>query len=144
MPALLGANKAYDAYGHPTDAQTQINSGFSTATTGSAAGTVVQTATADPTGTTNITQPYQVSDGYGQFQITTAGTQTTGSLRTVFFQNPYPVLRPVLVVISTTAGVTGATAGGTVTVTMSLTSLNFSIGTALTTATTYNISYVIL
>jgi hypothetical protein len=141
MPSNLGATKAYDAYGHPTDALTQINAGFTTATSGTAPGTVVQTATADPTGTTNITQPNQVSDGYGQFQITTAGTQTTGSLRTVFFQNPYPVNRPVVATITTTAG---ASAGGVLTLTLSPTSLNFSIGTALTTATTYNIAFAIL
>jgi hypothetical protein len=137
----LAVTKAYDAYGHANDAWTQNVAGYTAATTGTAPGTLVNPGTADPTGTTNVTIPNCISDGYGQFAITTAGTQTTGALRTVYFQNPYPVLRPVLVLVSTTAGVA---AGGTITATMSLTNLAISVGTALTTATTYYISYVIL
>ena len=140
MPQLAVA-KAYDAYGHPNDAWTQGIAGFTAATSGTAAGTVVNPGTADPTGTTTLTIPQCAADGYGQFLITTAGTQTTGALRTIYFQQPYPVQRPALVTVSTTAGVA---AGGVITVTMALTNLAISIGTALTTATSYYISYVIL
>jgi len=137
----LAAVKAYDTYGHPNDPFTQINSGFTAATSGTAAATVVNTATADPTGTTNLAAPWGCSDGHGLFQITTAGTQTTGSLRTIYFNQPYAYVPVAFATVSTT---TGAAAGGTITTTITGSSLNVSIGSALTTATTYNVHYVVL
>lgn len=137
----LAANIGYDTYGHRTDWTLAQNAGFTGATSGSAAGTVVNPGTADPTGTTTLTPPNAISDGYGQFQITTAGSQTTGALRTIYFQNPYPVARPAVVSVTTTAG---AAAGGTITVTCTTASLAISVGSGLTTSTTYNIAYAIL
>jgi hypothetical protein len=136
------APRGYDYYGHDNSASTQLNAGYTTATTGTAAGTVVNPGTADPTGTTNIVAPNAISDGYGQFTITTAGSQTTGALRTIYFTSPYPALRPVQATISTTGGTVAA--GGSFTTTMSLTSLAFSMNSALTTSTTYNVTYQIL
>jgi hypothetical protein len=102
--------------------------------------TIANPGTADPTGTT-ATSPGQVSDGVGLFQITTAGTQATGALRTITFNKPYECLRSVVAaVVSTLAGVA---AGGTITTTLTVSSLSISVGTALTTATTYQIYYKI-
>ena len=135
------APRGYDYYGHDNSNTTQINAGYTTATTGSAASTVVNPGVADPTGTTNIVAPNALSDGYGNFQITTAGSQTSGTLRTIYFNTPYGAIRPVQAVVSTTAGIT---AGGALTATMSLTSLVLSIGGTLTTSTTYNVGFQIL
>jgi hypothetical protein len=139
----LAVPKSYDTYGHPNDAWTQNAAGFTASSSGTKAGTVVGGYTSDPTGTTQLAPPYCVSDAYGQFQITTAGTQASNHpLRTVYFQTPYPAVRPALATVTTTAG--GATTG-TFTVTMTLTSLQIKVkGTALTTATKYLVSYVIL
>jgi hypothetical protein len=141
MP-LSGGNRTYDAYGHPNDAFANQNSGFSVSASSAVAGTIYNPGTADPTGSTNLVSPFVVSDAYGQFQITTAGSQTTGALRTIYFSQPYQMVRPVLAVV--TVASSGAAAGGTLTVTMTTTSLALSIGTGLTVSTTYSISYVIL
>jgi hypothetical protein len=131
----------FDATGHTRDLEVCHGSGFTTATSGTAAGTVVNPGTADPTGTTNITIPFGACDSNGLISITTAGTQTTGALRTVFFSNPYPyVPTGASVTVSTTAG---AAAGGAITTTVTATSLAISVGTALTTATTYYIRYTL-
>jgi hypothetical protein len=133
--------RAVDAYGHNQDLQTTSGSGFTAATTGTAASTVVNPGTADPTGTTNLSLPYGANDGNGLIQITTAGTQTTGALRTIYFTTPYAyVPTGVSVTVSTMAG---AAAGGTITTTVTNTSLAISIGTAVTTATSYLIRYTI-
>lgn len=138
MPSI---SRIYDAYAHTNDTQAMYGSGFTAAASGTAAGTVVQSAVADPTGTTNLTNPYGACDSNGLIQITTAGTQTTGNLRQIFFSNPYPfVPTGASVTISTTAG---AAAGGTITTTITNTSLLIAVGTALTTATTYVIRYTI-
>lgn len=140
----LAVPKSYDAYGHPNDAWTQGAAGFTATSGGTKAGTVVAGYTSDPTGTTQIAPPFCVSDAYGQFQITTAGTQASNHpLRTVYFQNPYPAVRPALATVTVAA--TGAATTGTYTVTMTPTSLQIKVkGTALTTATKYLVSYVIL
>lgn len=139
--AIRGRVRSYDATGHPRDLEVCTGSGFTAATSGTTAGTVVNPGTADPTGTTNLTIPFGASDSNGLISITTAGTQTTGALRTIYFSNPYPyVPTGVSVSISTTAG---AAAGGTITLTTTNSSLAISIGTALTTATTYYIRYTI-
>jgi hypothetical protein len=135
------ATKGYDAYGHSNEASTQLNSLFTAASSGTAAGTVVNPGTADPTGTTNVVNPNIVTDGWGQFQITTAGSQTTGALRNIYVTQPYAVARPVVATVTTTAGVA---AGGTITALMTLTEIEISVGSALTTATTYNIAYQVL
>ena len=139
----LAVPRAYDSYGHPNDAWTQNAAGFTATSSGTKAGTIVAGYTSDPTGTTQITPPYCVSDAYGQFQITTAGTQASNHpLRTVYFQNPYPAVRPALATVTTLAG---AATTGTYTVTMTPSSLQIKVkGTALTTATKYLVSYVIL
>jgi hypothetical protein len=138
------ALKGYDAYGHPNDAWIQANSGYTTSTSGTAAGTVVNSGSADPTGTTNIQAPYMVSDGYGQFQITPKGVQKTGKwLRTIYFQKPYPAVRPVQVQI--TWATNDSVAGGTLTVTMTKTYLRIVNGTVLASSgKVFNISYQIL
>lgn len=139
MPPAL--NRMFDAYAHPNDLAACYGSGFTAATSGTAAGTVVNPGTADPTGTTNLLLPYGASDSNGLIQITTAGTQTTGALRTIYFLTPYGwVPTGVSVTVSTMAG---AAAGGTITTTVTNASLAISIGTALTTATSYLIRYTV-
>jgi hypothetical protein len=140
----LAVPKAYDAYGHPNDAWTQGVAGFKVTSSGTAAGTIVNPGAQDPTGTTNIAPPNCVSDAYGQFSVTPKGTQTTtGNLRTIYFQNPYPMIRPVLVAM--TLATSGAASGGTLTITMTTTSLTIKVGTKLASSgAVTNISYVIL
>lgn len=139
--ATRSFSSRYDAYAHNTDYLNIEGAGFTAATSGTAAGTVVNPGTADPTGTTTLTGAYGCSDSQGIILITTAGTQTTGALRTIYFQNPYPwVPTGVSVTVSTEAG---AAAGGTITTTVTNTSLAISVGTALTTATKYVIRYTI-
>jgi hypothetical protein len=143
MP-LLGGTKGFDAAGHPTDPVVLSNAGFTVSTTsgGTTAGTIVNGGTNDPTGTTNITEPWMICDSYGQFQITTGGTQAhTNYLRVINFQKPYPVVRPCLVTVTSTGGVAK---GGTITPTMSNTQLSIATQSSLVTSTTYNIAYVIL
>lgn len=133
--------REYDTVGHPNDLQAAYGSGFTVAASGTARGTVVYPNTADPTGTANITEPFGVCDSNGLVQVTTAGTQTTGTLIVINFTNPYPyVPTGVSATISTTAG---AAAGGTLTLTTTNASLTIAVGTALTTATKYNIRYTI-
>lgn len=143
----LAVPKAYDAYGHPNDAWTQGYAGYTATSSGSSPGTVVNPGTADPSGTSNVAPPNCVSDAYGQFQITVKGTKSTGALRNIYFQKKYPVVRPVLVAISTNTS-TPTSAGGTLTIRMYLDHLAISVGTGLGTGTTsgptFNISYVIL
>lgn len=100
--------------------------------------TVANPGIADPTGTTNLTAfgSSVVSDGYLAFQITTAGTETTGALRVITLNKPLDIVRPAVAAITTVAGVA---AGGTVTVTVTPTTITISVGTALTTATIYNV-----
>jgi hypothetical protein len=140
----VGTTRSYDAYGHPTDAQALVNSGLTTSTSGTAAGTVVNPGSADPTGTTNITAPWMASDSYGQLQITPKGTQKTGKvLRTIYFKNPFPAVRPALVTL--TRATNDAAAGGTITVTMTKASLQIVNGTVLASSgVVYNLSYTIL
>lgn len=139
--AVQAQTRSVDAYGHNADLQNTYGAGFTAATSGTAAGTVVNPGTADPTGTTNLALPYGCDDSNGLIQITTAGTQTTGALRTIYFQTPYSyVPTGVSVTVSTMAG---AAAGGTITTTITNTSLAISIGTGLTTATSYLIRYTI-
>lgn len=131
-----------DAYGHTNDVQACYGSGFTVAASGTAAGTVLYPITADPSGTANITEPFGACDSNGLIKITTSGTQTTGSLITVYFKEAYPyVPTGVSATISTTAG---ATAGGTLTLTTTNTSLNIAVGTALTTGTVYYVRYTIV
>lgn len=133
--------RTYDAYGHPQDIQAAYGSGFGKITTGTTAGNVLYPITADPAGAASITNPFGACDSNGLIQITTSGTQATGSLMTIYFLTPYPyVPTGVSVSISTTAG---AAAGGTITTTTTASSLNISIGTALTTATVYYVRYTI-
>lgn len=142
----LAVPKGYDAYGHPNDQYSQNIAGFTATSSGTAAGTIVNPGTADPTGTTNVAPPFCVSDAYGAFQITCKGTKSTGALRNIYFQKPYSQVRPVLCAITTNTS-TPAAAGGTLTITMTLTRLQISVGTGLPTSTsgpTYNITYVIL
>lgn len=140
MP-VQAQNRTVDAYGHPQDLQHTYGAGFTAATSGTAAGTVVNPGTADPTGTTNLTLPYGCDDSNGLIQITTAGTQTTGALRTIYFSNPYAyVPAGVNVTVSTMAG---AAAGGTITTTVTNSSIAISVGTGLTTATSYLIRYTV-
>lgn len=134
-------NRTIDFYGHPMDYYAFTGQGYPTfisAASGTVAGTVVNPGTADPTGTQTA---FLGTDMYGQFSITTAGTQTTGALRNLYFVNPIPGLRPLAVQIYTAAGVQ---AGGAITWTLTTASLLLSIGTALTTATTYTVCYQIL
>lgn len=140
MP-VQAQTRSVDAYGHPNDVQHTYGAGFTAATSGTAAGTVVNPGTADPTGTTNLVAPYGCNDSQGLIQITTAGTQTTGALRTIYFSNPYAYV-PVgaSVTVSTMAG---AAAGGTITTTVTNSSLAISVGTGLTTATSYLIRYAL-
>lgn len=134
-------NRVYDATGHTTDLQAAYSSGYTVAASGTAAGTVVFPITASPSGTASITNPFGAADSNGLISITTAGTQTTGSLITVNFATPYPyVPAGVSATVSTTAG---AAAGGTLTLTTTNSSLNIAVGTALTTATTYYVRYFI-
>jgi hypothetical protein len=100
--------------------------------------TITNPGTADPTGTTAALIPGQVSDGVGLFQITTAGTQTTGALRVITFAKVYEALRFSAAAVSTLAGVSG---GGVITTTMTASTLTISVGTALTTATVYQVYY---
>lgn len=133
--------RTYDAYGHPQDLQAAYGSGFTVAASGTAAGTVVYPITADPAGAASITNPFGACDSNGLIRLITSGTQTTGSLITIYFLTPYAwVPTGIGVSISTTAGVA---AGGTLTTTITASSLNVSIGTALTTATTYWLRYTI-
>lgn len=136
-----GQTRTIDFYGHHGDYYAFTGSGFTpfvSAPSGTTAGTVVNPGTADPTGTQTA---FLGSDMYGQFTITTAGTQTTGALRTLYFLNPIPALRPVSVAIFTAAG---ALAGGAITYALTTASLAISIGTALTTATAYTVAYHVL
>lgn len=133
--------RTYDFVGHTRDLEAAYGSGFTVATSGTAKGTVVYPITADPAGTANIVEPYGVCDSNGLIQITTSGTQATGSLITINFKTPYPfVPTGVSVSVSTTAG---AAAGGTITLTTTNSSLNISLGTALTPGTVYYIRYTI-
>lgn len=136
-----GSVRTVDAYGHKRDIESTYNSGFTVAASGTAKGTVVFPITASPTGTANVTEPFGVNDFNGLISITTAGTQTTGSLITINFLTPYAyVPAGVSATVSTTAG---AAAGGTITLTTTNSSLNIAVGTALTTATTYYVRYFI-
>lgn len=138
MPAIV---RRYDLYGHTNDVMACYGSGFTVATSGTAKGTVLYPITADPAGSANITEPFGATDSNGLIQVTTSGTQATGSLITIFFKTPYQyVPTGAAATISTTAG---AAAGGTLTLTTTATSLNISVGTALTTGTVYNIRYTI-
>lgn len=135
------AARVYDSYDHPRDLETAYGSGFTVAASGTAKGTVVYPITADPSGTANITEPFGACDSQGLIQITTSGSQTTGSLMTIYFKTPFPfVPTGVSVTVSTTAG---AAAGGAITTTVTNSSLNISLGTALTTATVYYVRYTI-
>ncbi len=134
-------NRQYDAYGHTNDIQAAYGSGYTIATSGTAAATVVYPNTADPAGTASITNPFGAADSNGLIQIKTSGTQTTGTLIVINFATPYPfVPTGAAATISTTAG---AAAGGTLTLTVTNASLTIAVGTALTTGTTYNIRYTI-
>lgn len=143
MPDLAVA-KGYDAYGHSNDPYTQNVAGFKASTSGTAPGTIVQPAGQDPTGTTNLSGAFGISDGCGQFQLTPKGTQTTtGNLRTIYFQQPYDMVRPVLATFS--LATSGAASGGTLLITMTTTSLTFKVGTKLASSgTVHNVSYRIL
>jgi len=133
--------RSYDVNGHSNDIGAAYGSGFAVAASGTAKGTVVYPATADPAGTANITEPFGACDSNGLIQLKTSGTQTTGALVTIYFLTPYPyVPTGVSVTISTTAG---AAAGGTITTTITNSSLAISVGTALTTGTTYYLRYTI-
>lgn len=133
--------RQYDVNAHTRDLEIAYGSGFTIATSGTAKKTVVYPNTADPTGTANITEPFGASDSQGLISVTTAGTQTTGTLIVINFATPYAyVPTGVSVTISTTAG---AAAGGTLTLTTTNASLTIAVGTALTTATTYYIRYSI-
>lgn len=133
--------RQYDFVGHTRDVEVCYGQGFTVATSGTAKGTVVYPGTADPAGAANITEPFGVSDSNGLIQITTSGTQTTGSLIVINFKTPYAyVPTGVSATISTTAG---AAAGGTLTLTTTNASLTIAVGTALTTGTVYNIRYTI-
>jgi len=139
----LAVARGFDAYGHPTEAWTQNVAGFTTSTSGTTAGTLVNPGGQDPTGTTTIAPPYCISDAYGQFQVTPKGTQTTtGNLRTVYFQKNYPMVRPVLCVMS--LATSAAAAGGTLTLTMTTTAFTMKVGTKLTSSgAVTNIGYSI-
>jgi hypothetical protein len=133
--------RQYDFYAHTRDLETCYGQGFTIAASGTAKGTVVYPGTADPAGAANITEPFGVCDSNGLIQVTTSGTQTTGTLIVINFKTPYAfVPTGVSATISTTAG---AAAGGTLTLTTTNTSLTIAVGTALTTATVYNIRYTI-
>lgn len=136
-----GIARAYDQYGHTNDIVAAYGSGFTVAASGTAKGTVVYPNTADPSGTANITEPFGACDSNGLIQVTTSGTQTTGTLIVINFITPYPyVPTNAAATISTTAG---AAAGGTLTLTLTNASLTIAVGSALTTATKYNIRYTI-
>jgi len=140
MTASL-TTRQYDFYGHTNDLTAAYGNSFTVAASGTAAGTVVFPITASPAGTASITQPFGACDSNGLISITTSGTQTTGSLITINFSNPYPyVPAGVSATVSTTAG---AAAGGTITTTITNASLNIAVGTALTTGTTYYVRYFI-
>jgi hypothetical protein len=143
MPQLA-VPSGFDAYGHRSDPFTQNVAGFKASTSGTAPGTIVNPGGQDPTGTTNVTPPFCVSDAVGQFQITAKGTQTTtGNLRTIYFSNPYPMVRPVLATMS--LATSGAAAGGTLVITMTTTSLTLKVGTKLTSSgAVTNVAYTIL
>ena len=133
--------RAFDTYGHSRDIEQAYGSGFTVAASGTAKGTVVYPITADPSGTASVTEPFGVCDSNGLIKITTSGTQTTGSLITIYFATPYAyVPTGVSASVSTTAG---AAAGGTLTLTTTNASLNIAVGTALTTATSYYVRYTI-
>jgi hypothetical protein len=135
------ANRVFDSTSHTNDIQAAYGSGFGIITSGTTAGNVLYPITASPAGTISITNPFGACDSNGLIQINTSGTQTTGSLLTIYFSPGYAfVPTGVGVTISTTAG---AAAGGTITTTITNTSLNVSIGTALTTGTTYWLRYTI-
>jgi hypothetical protein len=127
-----------DFYGHTNDYYVATAGGYPplvSAASGTVAGTVVNPGTADPTGTqTNILG----TDMFGQLTITTAGTQTTGALRTINFANPIPGLRPAQLAIYTAAGVLS---GGAITYVLTTSGIAISIGTALTTATAYTLAW---
>lgn len=138
MPSL---ERRFDAASHPNDLTAAYGSGFTVAASGTAAGTVVFPITASPTGTANIVEPFGACDSNGLIQITTAGTQATGSLITVYFKTPYPyVPTGASASVSTTAG---AAAGGALTLTVTNASINIAVGTALTTATVYYVRFTI-
>lgn len=132
------AARSFDFYGHTTDYYIATTAGYPpliSAASGSVAGTIVNPGTADPTGTTtNILG----TDMYGQMTLTTAGTQTTGALRTINFNNPIPGLRPFQIAIFTSGGVA---AGGAITATLTTAGIAISVGTALTTATAYTLAW---
>jgi hypothetical protein len=133
--------KLIDAYGHPSDYYAFTTSGYpvlASAASGTAVGTVVNPGTADPTGTQTA---FLGGDMYGQFTVTTAGTQTTGAFRTINFNNPLPALRPVAIAIFTAAGVLS---GGVITYTLTTSGIAISIGTALVTATAYTVTWQVL
>lgn len=133
--------RMYDTNAHTRDVEACYGSDFTVATSGTAKGTIVYPGTADPAGAANIVEPYGVCDSNGLIQITTSGTQATGTLIVINFKTPYPfVPTGVAASVSTTAG---AAAGGTLTLTATATSLTIAVGTALTTATTYVIRYTI-
>lgn len=130
-----------DAYGHTNDVTACYGSGYTVAASGTARGTVVYPNTADPSGTASITEPYGACDSNGTIQITTSGTQTTGTLIVINFLEKYPfVPTGVSASVSTTAG---AAAGGTLTLTTTNASLTIAVGSALTTSTTYYVRYTI-
>lgn len=136
-----GQNRTWDFYGHSQDYYDQTSQGYPpliSAASGTVPGTVVNPGTADPTGTQSA---FLGSDMFGQFTITTAGTQTTGALRTIYFTNPIPALRPLAIMIYTAAG---AQAGGSITWALTTASLAINVGTALTTATPYIVAWQIL
>jgi hypothetical protein len=136
----LAVPRGYDAYGHPNDWTTQNVAGFKATSGGTAAGTIVKGAAL---GTITLAPPYCVSDAYGQFTITPTTLKTAALLFTVYFQNPYPFVRPVLATITGSAGLTSK--GGTLTIAMTPTSLAITNATALVTSgAVYNVSYVIL
>jgi len=140
----LAVPLGYDAYGHPNPGWTQNVAGFTATTSGTTAGTLVNPGGQDPTGTTTVAPPYCVSDAYGQFKITPKGTQTTtGNLRTIYFQQPYVMVRPVTCTMS--LATSNAAAGGTLTLTMTPTSFTMKVGTKLTSSGAItNIAYFIL
>ena len=136
-------NRVYDAYGHTNDVQACYGSGFTVAASGTTAATVVYPITADPSGTASITMPYGANDSNGLILLTTSGTQTTGSLISIYFSNPYAYV-PTGVSVTISKLSDGSTAGGTLTLTTDASHINVSIGTALTTSTKYLLRYTIV
>jgi hypothetical protein len=127
--------RSWDYYGHPDDYFAAIGSGYPplvAAASGTVAGTVVNPGTGDPTGTTSAILG---TDMFGSLVMTPAGTQSAAGIRSIFFNQPIPALRPVSAALYVVSS--GDQANASLNWNITLAALRFSVDNPLIAGTPY-------